>query len=192
MSAGQKKIVIFASGSGTNAQNIIDRFKESTLAKVVHIYSNKPDAYVLRRAEISGIASTVFTRTDFKEGAILQQLKGQNPDLIVLAGFLWLFPSEIIRAFEGKIINIHPALLPAYGGKGMYGMKVHEAVINNKEEQSGITIHYINEQYDEGPVIKQATCDIEPNDSPDVLAEKIHKLEYQYYPIVIEELLRNA
>ncbi len=185
-----KRIVIFASGSGSNAQRIVEYFSHTDIARVVKIYSNRIDAYVLQRAQNLNIPATVFGRDEFYDtNSICNQLISLDPDLIVLAGFLWKVPEKIIRAFPKRIINIHPALLPKYGGKGMYGEHVHRSVIDNHEEESGITIHYVNENYDEGAVILQARCKITPDDTPETLAEKVHALEYKYFPKVIEQVL---
>jgi len=185
-----KRIVIFASGSGTNAQRIVEYFSKNASISVERIYCNKKDAFVLKRAANLGIPATLFNRDDFyRSDKVERLLQKDNPDLIVLAGFLWLIPDSIIRLFPNKIINIHPALLPKYGGKGMYGSIVHEAVINAGEEESGITIHFVNEHYDEGMTIFQAKCKIKKNDTPDVLAAKIHKLEHKHFPEEIEKLL---
>ena len=188
-----KRIVIFASGSGSNAQRIAEYFSATDVARVVALFSNRKDAYVLQRACNMNIPAVVFDRADFYESdKIVNQLRELNPDLIVLAGFLWKIPEKIIDAFPDGIVNIHPALLPDYGGKGMYGTHVHRAVIENREKQSGISIHYINENYDEGAMIFQATCDVNDNDTPDTLAEKIHALEHEHFPRIIEQvLLRN-
>lgn len=185
-----KRIVIFASGGGTNAQRIAEYFAEKPEVSIVRIYCNKKDAYVLQRAEMLGIPASRFNRDDFyKSDKVNSLLQQDNPDLIVLAGFLWLIPDSIIKTFPNKIINIHPALLPKYGGKGMYGSFVHEAVIHAGEKESGITIHYVNELYDEGMTIFQAKCDINKEDTSEDLAAKIHKLEYKHFPEVIEKLL---
>ena len=182
-----KRIVIFASGSGSNAQQIAEYFSDSNIARVIMIYSNRNDAYVLQRAHQMEIPSVVFDKADFYENnVILYQLYDLQPDLIVLAGFLWKIPEEFVRAFPKRIINIHPALLPKYGGKGMYGEHVHHAVIRNREKESGITIHYVNENYDEGTIILQVRCGVDVHDTPETLAEKIHALEYKYYPKTIE------
>ena len=185
-----KHIVIFASGSGSNAQQIVEYFSASDTARVIMIYSNRADAYVLQRAYQMNIPTVVFDRADFYEtDLIYHQLDNLHPDLIVLAGFLWKVPEKIVHAFPKRIINIHPALLPKYGGKGMYGENVHRAVLENRENESGITIHYVNEQYDEGAFILQATCKISANDTHETLAEKVHALEHKYYPMTIEQVL---
>ena len=186
-----KRIAIFASGTGTNAQNIIKHFHKSSVAKVVHVLSNNKDAKVLDRAKELNINTIVFDRTDFyKSDSLIEQLK-KEVDFIVLAGFLWKVPLNMIEAFPLKIVNIHPALLPKYGGKGMYGMQVHRAIVENKESKSGITIHYVNENYDEGAIIFQRSVQISPNDSPEAVAAKIHKLEQKHFPQVLEKLLKN-
>ena len=188
----EKKIVIFASGSGTNAENIIKFFQKSENTRVQAVFSNKKFAGALERAHKLGIKALHFDRDAiYNSNDILNLLKDMDPDLIVLAGFLWLFPSNIIQQFPDKIINIHPALLPKYGGKGMYGAKVHEAVIARKEKESGITIHYVNEKFDEGQTIFQATTPIDQNDDATSLAEKIHELEYRHFPEVIQQLLEK-
>ena len=185
-----KQIVIFASGSGTNAQKIIEYFSNSDLARVVKIFSNRSDAYVLQRACRMNIPAVVFNKADFYENdLIFHQLFDLQPDLIVLAGFLWKVPEKIVHAFPKRIINIHPALLPKYGGKGMYGDHVHRSVIENRENESGVTIHYVNENYDEGAFIFQAQCGIDVNDTPETLAKKVHALEYEYYAKTIEMVL---
>ena len=185
-----KKIVIFASGSGTNAENIIRYFGENKPVRVVMILTNNKNAFVIDRAKQLGVPCRVFDRHTFMNtDEILQILIQLKADLIVLAGFLWLIPVNILKAFPDRIVNIHPALLPKYGGKGMYGHIVHESVINSGDRESGITIHMVNEKYDEGRIIFQAKCDVLPGDTPDDLAEKIHELEYKYYPGVIEKIL---
>ena len=185
-----KKVVIFASGNGTNAENIIRYGKEKGTYKVSLVVSNKPDAFVLKRAGILGIPTFVFNRQEFYEtNTILRLLNRFSPDLIVLAGFLWLVPENIVEAWQGKIINIHPALLPKYGGKGMYGAHVHQAVKENNETESGITIHYVDKKFDTGQIIFQEKCSILPTDTPDTIAEKVHQLEYKYFPSVIEKIL---
>ncbi|HKJ48902.1 MAG TPA: phosphoribosylglycinamide formyltransferase [Christiangramia sp.] len=190
--AKKSKIIIFASGSGTNAENIIKFFQNSKNVEISAVLSNKRSAGALRRAHDLNVKALLFDKESFYHSHdVLNILKDINPDLIILAGFLWLFPSNIIREFPDKIINIHPALLPKYGGKGMYGSKVHETVIAQKEQESGITIHYVNEKYDEGQTIFQATTPIEENDTPDSLAGKIHELEYKHFPVVIQQLLEK-
>jgi phosphoribosylglycinamide formyltransferase 1 len=185
-----KHIAIFASGSGTNAENIIRYFSTKKIANVSLVLSNKSQALVLKRAETLGIQSLFFDHDDFyNTGAVMAKLKSYEIDYIVLAGFLWLVPPEIIDEYRGRIINIHPALLPLYGGKGMYGDAVHKAVIANREKESGITIHHVNYAFDEGDIIFQAKCSIEPGDTPESLAAKIHNLEYMHFPRVIEEEL---
>jgi len=185
-------IAIFASGSGSNAQRIAEYFENYSDIIINRIYSNKKDAYVLERATNLNIPSTIFNRNDFYQSdQILDNLRKENTDLIVLAGFLWLVPDNLLKNFKNRIINIHPALLPKYGGKGMYGSKVHEAVIANKEPESGITIHIVNEEYDEGEIIFQGKCTIEKGETPTSLAKKIHELEYKYFPVIIEEQLKQ-
>lgn len=185
-------IAVFASGSGTNAENIIRFFRPDKNINVKLIVSNKPEAKVLERAEKHDIEHFVFSRDQFyNSGEVLQQMLEHDIDFIVLAGFLWLVPENLIQHFPDRIINIHPALLPKYGGKGMYGSKVHEAVIANGESESGITIHYVNERYDEGNIIFQATCPVEEGDTAENLAEKVHQLEYAHFPRVIKEVLET-
>lgn len=186
-----KKIVVFASGSGTNAENIIKYFKENKLGTVVSVFTNNSKAMVIERAKKYGVPTEVFSKDDLIEGIVLQNIKIINPDLIVLAGFLLKFPENIIHAYSNKVINIHPALLPKYGGKGMYGMNVHRAVVENKESETGITIHYVNEHYDEGGVIFQKKVTVLGTDTPEVVAEKIHDLEQRYFPEVIGDLLKK-
>ncbi|MBE0649210.1 MAG: phosphoribosylglycinamide formyltransferase [Bacteroidales bacterium] len=185
-----KNIVIFASGSGTNAENIIRYFNEKKTASIKCVMTNNPTAGVIERAKNLKVPVVIFDREAIKNPAkLLADLNTLETDFIVLAGFLWKIPEELIHAFPNKIINIHPALLPKYGGKGMYGMHVHEAVIENKEPKSGITIHYINEKYDEGAIIFQAETEVRKSDTPESLAERIHKLEYEYFPQVVEKIL---
>lgn len=184
-----KNIVLMASGSGSNAENIIKYFKEKNLSCQFHIITNKKEAFVLNRAKKMDVPAQIITKKQNDEGILLQKMKEINPDLIVLAGYLLLFPSEIIKNFPDKIINIHPALLPKYGGKGMYGNFVHEAVIANKETETGITIHYVSEHYDEGAIIFQAKTSIAENDTAEDVAQKVHQLEYEHFPQVIESLL---
>jgi len=186
------KIALFASGSGSNAENIVHYFSHNSNFIFPLIISNKPDAFVHSRAKQLEIPSFTFSREDFSEGdKILALLKLYNIDCIVLAGFLLKIPQTLILAFPQKIINIHPALLPKHGGKGMYGMRVHEAVAEARDSESGITIHYVNNNYDEGSIIFQATCSVLPTDTPDMIAEKVHALEYKYFPKVIEDIWDN-
>ncbi len=188
----KKKIVVFASGSGTNAENIIKYFQKSPDASVVAVLSNKRSAKVLKRAHDLKVKALYFDRDSlYNSYDILHILNDINPDLIVLAGFMWIFPEDILKRYPNKIINIHPALLPKYGGKGMYGMNVHEAIIQNKEKESGISIHYVNKNYDEGEVIFQAKTKISEKDTPDTLAEKIHTLEHKHFPEIIQQLLQK-
>ena len=183
-----KKIAIFASGSGSNAQNIIGYFKDSRSIEIDSLWSNNEKAYALIRAEKLGVETFTFTKDSFYNSIeVLEKLNDRKVDMIVLAGFLWLVPRNLTEEFT--IINIHPALLPKYGGKGMYGKYVHEAVVANKEKESGISIHYVNEKYDEGNLIFQATCELSETDSPDDVAAKVHELEYEHFPKVIEELV---
>lgn len=185
-----KRIVIFASGSGSNAENLIKFFQNRGTASVIQVLTNNPRAKVLERCKRLDVPAFSFNRPAFSESEnVLNFLKITQPDLIVLAGFLWKFPKFILTHFENKVINIHPALLPKYGGKGMYGIHVHKAVVNNKESEMGITIHYVNENYDEGAIIFQAKCDVLKTDTAENVAAKIHKLEMEHFPIVIEKLL---
>lgn len=189
----KKRIVIFASGSGTNAENIIRYFKDSDFAEVVLVLSNKKGAKVLDRAKILNVEAFSFTKEELNsENGIIKLLEKNKPDLIVLAGFLLKFPQIIIDRFPNKIINIHPALLPKYGGKGMYGATVHETVLSNRDLESGITIHYINENYDEGAVILQKKVQLQKTETAQTIAEKVHALEYEWFPKVIEDLLKNG
>lgn len=185
-----KNIVLFASGNGSNAEKIIKFFKNSEYGKVVGVFSNKPDAKVLDRAKNHDIPSVVFNKAELNEGFVLEQLRQFQPDLIVLAGFLLKFPESILKEYP-KVINIHPALLPKYGGKGMYGMNVHQAVLDNKEKETGITIHYVNEHYDEGEFIFQKSVNIEDCKTAEEIANKIHELEHQYFPKVISQVLNS-
>lgn len=183
------KIVIFASGSGTNTENIIKFFENKKIAKVITVFTNNPNAGVIERAQNFNIPTEIFSKTLFNEPIFLQKLINLQPDLIVLAGFLLKLPESIVEIFPNKIINIHPALLPKYGGKGMYGMNVHRAVVENKEMETGISIHYVNENYDEGAIIFQKKVTVLVTDTPEIVAEKIHELEQKYLPEIIEKLL---
>lgn len=182
------RIALFASGSGTNAQNIIEYFSENESVVIDSLWTNNPKAFALDRAKKFGISTFVFSAEEFRNtNKVVEELQKRKVNLIVLAGFLWLIPANLIQNF--RIINIHPALLPKYGGKGMYGMKVHEAVVQNKDIESGISIHFVNEKYDEGEIIFQAKCAVSPNDLPEDVANKVHQLEYKYFPKVIEKIL---
>jgi len=185
-----KRIILLASGSGSNVENIYNYFKENETVAISCVLTNKRNAGVLDRCLRLGLPAIQFNKVSFKEtNTVLHFLESQQPDLIVLAGFLLKIPENIITAFPNKIINIHPALLPKYGGKGMYGNHVHEAVKANNEKESGITIHYVNENYDEGAIVQQAKTAILKTDTVEQIAEKIHALEYEYFPKVIEKLL---
>jgi formyltetrahydrofolate-dependent phosphoribosylglycinamide formyltransferase len=185
-------IAIFASGTGSNAQKIIDHFRNDAFVKVVLIVCNNPSAGVLTIAAKENIPSIIIEKEKFFLGnGYSDELKEKQIDLIVLAGFLWKIPSSLIKAWPNRIINIHPALLPRHGGKGMYGNNVHAAVIASGEKESGITIHYVDEHYDNGDVIFQAKCPVLPDDTPDSLAQRIHQLEHEHYPKVIEKLIKS-
>ena len=184
------KIAIFASGSGTNAQNIIKTIGDKV--QVTCIYCNNPSAGIIDRARNLGVEVNLFTREQlYTTGEVLRHLELSGAEYVILAGFLWLIPNALIAQYPDRIINIHPALLPNYGGKGMYGEKVHQSVINNKEKESGITIHLVNEKYDEGRHIFQAKCSIDPTDTAETLAHKIHQLEYDHFPNVILNFINN-
>jgi len=184
------KIALFASGSGSNAENIIRYFQHNPAFEFPVILSNKPDAFIHERAKNLGINSYTFSKKEFDEGTAIVDFLAQNKiDFIILAGFLLKVSVPLLKAYPDKIINIHPALLPKYGGKGMYGHFVHEAVVASGDQESGITIHYVNENYDEGNIIFQAKCRIESDDTPDMVAAKVHELEYKHFPEVIEKLL---
>ena len=187
-----KNIAILASGSGSNAENIAKYFEGSDYARVSFIIANNPEAYVLERAKKLGIEAAVVTKQQFMEAdSIIAMLKERNIDFVVLAGFLLLVPQKLIQAYPGKIVNIHPALLPKHGGKGMYGDRVHKAVVECGESESGITIHLIDEQYDKGTTFFQAKCPVLPSDTPDDVAAKVHALEYEHFPHVIEEIMHT-
>lgn len=186
-----KKIVIFASGSGTNAENIVLYFNKIEVAKVVYIFSNNANAKVLERAKNLTIPSEIFSKEEFNGDKVLQKLNSIQPDLIILAGFLLKFPQNCVAAFSSKIINIHPALLPKYGGKGMFGMNVHRAVVENKELETGITIHYVNENYDEGNIIFQKSVPLSGNETPEDVAAKVYELEQKWFPKVIDNILKS-
>ncbi|MCS7004278.1 MAG: phosphoribosylglycinamide formyltransferase [Cytophagales bacterium] len=183
------RLALFASGTGSNVMNIVEYFKERALYKV---YSNKSEAPVVQKAKSLKIDTMVFNREEcYQTSLLLDDLRAFKPELIVLAGFLWLIPSKIIKEFPRQIINLHPSLLPKYGGKGMYGMKVHQAVVHNREKHTGITIHYVNENYDEGEIIFRHVILIAPEDTPEIVAQKVQKLEHQDYPAIIERILHH-
>lgn len=185
-----KRLAIFASGSGSNTENIAKYFSKKPDLEISAILSNNANAFVLSRAKKLNIPTLVFSRSEFnKTDKIIDFLAEKKIDFVVLAGFLWLLPLNLLRKYPNSIVNIHPALLPKYGGKGMYGMNVHSAVVENKEKESGITIHMINEKYDEGKIIFQTKCSIDSKDTPEDVAEKIHKLEHEFFPKIIEQLL---
>ena len=184
-----KKIAILASGEGTNAERIIRYFAAHPTVKVVVVITNKAEAGVIRRAENLGIPVEFLPASAFKEGKATDVLRHYETDFMVLAGFLLRIPDDMLVEYPDRIVNIHPSLLPKFGGKGMYGSRVHEAVLEAKEQESGITIHYINEHYDEGAIILQAKCPVIKGDTPDTLANRVHQLEYEHYPAVIERLL---
>ncbi|NRB59684.1 MAG: phosphoribosylglycinamide formyltransferase [Winogradskyella sp.] len=187
-----KRVVIFASGSGSNAENLIKFFHNNDNVSVIQVLTNNPHAKVLDRCKRLKVSALSFNRIAFsKSNDVLNILKTTNPDLIVLAGFLWKFPEFILNEFPSKVINVHPALLPKFGGKGMYGMHVHEAVVANNETETGITIHYVNENYDEGAIIFQAKCEVSSHDTAEDVAAKIHELEMEHFPKVVQKLLEN-
>ena len=187
-----KKIAIFASGGGSNAESIINYFKGHSSVEVALIVSNKEKAFVLERAKIHNIPSIYICNNDFKSGVIvLEKLGDHNINFIILAGFLLLIPKILTQNFPNRILNIHPALLPSYGGKGMYGQHVHQAVFNNFEKESGLTIHLVNEKYDEGEILFQAKVDLEVTDTPDIIAKKVLTLEHMHYPEVINDYILN-
>ncbi|MEL0645371.1 phosphoribosylglycinamide formyltransferase [Olleya sp. Ti.3.14] len=187
-----KRVVIFASGSGSNAENLIRFFQNRDNVSVIQVLTNNPHAKVLDRCKKLKVSALSFNKTAFTEtDDVLNILKSNTPDLIILAGFLWKFPEKILKDFPNKVINVHPALLPKFGGKGMYGMHVHQAVINNKETETGITIHYVNENYDEGAIIFQSKCEVLASDTAQDVADKIHELEMKHFPEVVDQLLKK-
>jgi phosphoribosylglycinamide formyltransferase-1 len=186
-----QNIVIFASGAGSNAENIIRYFKNNRKKSIVAVFSNNANAKVIEKAKNLDVQTIVFNKEELYGDFVLTKLKKLNPDLIVLAGFLLKFPEHIIIEYPTKIINIHPALLPKYGGKGMYGKHVHQAVLDNKENETGITIHYVNEQFDEGRIIFQKSTSISNCQSADEIANKVHELEQRFFPEVIDQLLNS-
>ena len=185
------RIAVFASGSGTNAAAIIDYFKAKDDIEVSLVICNKPGAGVIERAFDRGVKTMLISKADIESQEVLEILQREKIDFVVLAGYLWLIPEYLVKAYPNRIVNIHPALLPNYGGKGMYGSKVHQAVIANGEKESGITIHLVNEKYDEGKTLFQASCPVETDDTPETLAQRIHALEHENFPRVIEDTIRN-
>lgn len=186
----KKNIAIFASGSGTNAENIINYFRNNPRISINLIVTNREDAFVRERAKRLEVDSYVIKKEAWKDQNLVNDLLSKyNIDYIILAGFLLRVPQYILDKYHNRVINIHPALLPKFGGKGMYGDNVHKAVIDSKDEESGITIHFCNENYDEGNIIFQAKCPISPNDTFEVVAQKVHQLEYKYFPVIIEQVL---
>jgi len=192
MASQPKRLILFASGSGTNVQNICEYFQQDDRIQIVLVAGNKEEAYVWERIKPFKIEAYCFTKTDLQEGQVLQKVKKYQPDLIVLAGFLLKIPEAMVAAFPDKIINIHPALLPKYGGKGMYGLQVHKAVKQNKETESGISIHYVNSHYDEGQLMFQARVTLTLEDTPQTIAQKVQALEYKHFPKIIEQLLFDS
>ena len=184
-----KKILLFASGTGSNVENIIHHFKNHQDIIVVGVLTNNPNAQVIDKAKNHNVPTLIFNREQLTDGFVFDKIAELKPDLLVLAGFLWKMPEAIVKAYPNKIINVHPALLPKYGGKGMYGIKVHQTVLENKEKETGITIHYVNENYDEGEYIFQQKVAIEDCKTPEDVANKIHELEHRYFPIIIEKIL---
>lgn len=187
----EKRLAIFASGSGTNAEEIFRYFKNHPTIHPALLLSNNPEAYALKRADDHGIEAMTFNREEFSDGTVLAHLQRTKVTHLVLAGFLWLVPASLLKAYEGKVVNIHPALLPSFGGKGMYGMKVHQAVKESGAHETGITIHEVNERYDEGKIIFQAKCEVLPEDTPETIAKKVHSLEYAYFARVIESWIED-
>ena len=187
------KIAILVSGTGTNAINIIEYFEKNSVAEVVLVISNKTDALAVEKAQNKGVKTVVFNNESFKKnGVVLYYLVSQSVDFIVLAGFLIKISNDIIRAYPNKIVNLHPSLLPKYGGKGMYGKRVHRAVIEAQESESGISIHFVNKEYDEGAIIFQAKVSVEKGDSVEVLTKKIQQLEHRFFPKVIEQIISKS
>jgi phosphoribosylglycinamide formyltransferase-1 len=185
-----KRLGIFASGSGSNAVKIIDYFADSHEGKVVVVFCNNPNAGIIEKAKEKNVPVEIFDRETFKSYGFINQLDSYELDWIVLAGFLWLMPKAIIEKFANRIVNIHPALLPDYGGKGMYGMNVHEAVWRDKVTETGITIHYVNDHYDSGDIIFQASCPVLPEDAPRDIQARVLQLEHKYFATIVEALLR--
>mgnify|MGYP001076459137 CR=1 FL=1 len=186
-----KKIAVFASGNGTNTESIVDYFEDSELARVAVIFCNRKKAGVVDRARNLGVPCIVFSKEELQSGTVLQKLREARIDFIVLAGFLAKIPGDILQSYEQKVINIHPALLPDYGGEGMFGIHVHEAVVENEEEETGITIHYVSEGYDEGEIIFQETVEVDYEDTPQDVQYKVQQLEHKHYPEVIEYVIKD-
>lgn len=186
-----KNIAIFASGSGTNAENLVRYFANHPTMRVAFILSNKPQAYVHQRAKALGMPSYTYTKEEFTNGTVLAWLQENQIDFVVLAGYMVMIDNDMLAAFPQRIVNIHPSLLPKYGGKGMHGDRVHQAVVAAGETESGITIHYLNDEYDAGDVVFQAVCEVLPTDTPEDVAAKVHALEYEHYPRVVEQLVEN-
>ncbi len=187
-----KNVVIFASGTGSNAANLVELFADNPNINVTGICSNKPDAGVLTMAKATGIDTLVFSRAELEEGDLVDTfLKATNTDFVVLAGFLLRFPKRLVDQFRGRIINLHPALLPKFGGKGMYGMNVHRAVVEAGEKETGITVHYVNEHYDEGAIIAQFKCEVAKTDSAEDVFGKIRTLEKEHFPLVVKQVIEN-
>ena len=184
-----KRIAILASGSGSNAENIIKYFSENNEVEVPFVISNRKEVYVHERCKYLGVPSYVMPKADFENGVVTKFLLDNKIDLVVLAGFLLRIPDDMLAAYPNKVINIHPSLLPKYGGKGMYGDNVHKAVVENKETESGITIHFLNDRFDEGEHVAQYKCEVLATDTPEDVAAKVHALEYEWYPKVIENIL---
>lgn len=187
----KQRIVLLASGNGSNVENICRFFESNSSIEIAGVYTNNPKAGVIQRLQPLDIQVKVFERNSFLDGTLLSEIQSLKPDLIVLAGFLWKITKDWVQAFPNQIINIHPALLPKYGGKGMYGGYVHQAVKENRESETGITIHYVNEAYDEGAIIFQKKVSLHQNDSMETIATKVHQLEYAYFPKVINSLLNK-
>lgn len=186
-----KRIAVFASGNGTNTENIVKYFEDSDIGRVSVVFCNRKNAGVIDRAHLLGVRCIVFNKDELEGGIILQKLQEAKIDFIVLAGFLARIPKNILDAYPERVINIHPGLLPEYGGEGMYGMAVHEAVVENEEEETGITIHYVNENYDEGEIIFQETVEVDYEDTPEDVQYKVQQMEHRHYPEVIEYLLKD-
>jgi phosphoribosylglycinamide formyltransferase-1 len=187
-----KRIAIFASGAGTNAARIIEYFKRHPRIVVPLVLSNKKDAPVLQKAALAGVETFTFNRGEFYEShLVMDELQENQIDLIVLAGFMWLIPENLVRVYSDRIVNVHPALLPKFGGKGMYGMNVHRAVKEAGETETGITIHLVNEEYDKGRILFQARCAVKEKDSPEMIAANVHALEYANFPKEIEHFILN-